>query len=352
MDQATAVDRAIAALGNACKDDYMLAPTQHTASLAESAPALCRILRRAKMEAAARQYERLDADAVAAQWKFKRNMTQANWAVFATATLSAATMATGLLAAPFGKGMETALLICLGLAAVLTGAFASMWLFRVREGSLLEVWMRARAAAETARLSYFTTLLREHDAGAAELPLPILKLEYFRRYQLDVQIAFYAERGRAHQQSAEWTLLLGGLAVALASFAAGAAGLLGAVATQWASLAALGVIGTALASFAATREAMNQDRRNAERYRRTLAALETLRGRLDEVRLGVLMGSTDVLEEFVAAVHEQVSLEHRQWLEGGESTRSALSKLDEALEKLKQGHPSESTSTPVKRDIG
>jgi hypothetical protein len=351
MDQTEIVDRAIAAIGSDRKDDYVLLPTRHAEHLPDTVPALVRLLRKAKLETLARQYERLDAEAIEAQHKFTRNMTQANWAVFATATLSAATMVVGLLARPLGEGVEATLLICLGLAAVLTGAFASMWLFRVREGSLLETWMSARAAAETARLSYFTTLIREGDDGPSEIPLLLLKLEYFRRYQLDVQIAYYWGRRREHQRSAKRTLLLGGVAVALAAFASGAAGLLGAIATKWASLAAFGVVGTALASFAATREAVNQDRRNAERYGRTLATLETLRGRLDEIRAGVLAGSTDVLEEFVAAVQEQLSLEHRQWLEGGESTRSAISKLDEALTKLKQERTSikpDEPASPVK----
>jgi hypothetical protein len=96
------------------------------------------------------------------------------------------------------------------------------------------------------------------------------------------------------------------------------------------------VIGTALAAFAATREAVNQDRRNAERYGRTLSALEILRGRLDDVRGGVLAGSQEVLEEYVAAVHEQLSLEHREWLSGAESTRSAIGRMDETLAALQK----------------
>jgi hypothetical protein len=37
------------------------------------------------------------------------------------------------------------------------------------------------------------------------------------------------------------------------------------------------------------------------------------------------------LAEFVAAVNDQISLEHRQWLEATEATREAMAKLDEAL---------------------
>ena len=53
-----------------------------------------------------------------------------------------------------------------------------------------------------------------------------------------------------------------------------------------------------------------------------------------DVRVAAAMGATAVVEEFVTAVHEQLSLEHRQWLEGGESTRSAVAKLEEALKRM------------------
>ncbi len=91
-----------------------------------------------------------------------------------------------------------------------------------------------------------------------------------------------------------------------------------------------------MAAYAATREAVNQDRRNAERYGRTLGSLEILRAKLDDVRGGVLAGSQAVLDDYVAAVHEQLSLEHREWLSGAESTRSAIGKLDETLAALQK----------------
>jgi hypothetical protein len=257
-------------------------------------------------------------------------MSWANWALLLTTILGAAIMVVAILAASWAK-----LSMLVGLVAVVSGGLASMSLFRVREGNLLEAWMSARAQAETARLLYFSTLAQGDD-DTSDPPLGLLKLEYFRRYQLDVQIAYYAGRGEAHRRSADQTLLIGGLAVAAGAVAAGAAGVLAATDTRWAAVAALGVVGTAGAAFAATREAVNQDRRNAERYGRTLSALEILRGRLDEVRAGVLAGSQELLEEYVAAVHEQLSLEHREWLSGAESTRSAIGKLDETLAALQK----------------
>jgi hypothetical protein len=45
----------------------------------------------------------------------------------------------------------------------------------------------------------------------------------------------------------------------------------------------------------------------------------------------VSKGNHQALAEFVAAVNDQISLEHGQWLEATEATREAMAKLDEAL---------------------
>jgi hypothetical protein len=333
VDQADAIDQAVQAVGRDRPNDYVLAPSSHAEELASKAPALARLLRTAKLETLALQYERLDRQAGAAQKKFKDAMAWANRALLLTTGLGAGVMVVGILAT-WAKDAAEPLSVVIGILAVLSGGMASMSLFRVREGNLLETWMSGRAHAEGARLSYFSTLVQGADNQPSDPPLGLLKLEYFRRYQLDVQIAYYSRRGDDHRRSADLTLMIGGFAVAAGAVAAGSAGVLAAIDPRWAAVAALGVIGTAAAAYAATREAVNQDRRNAERYGRTLSALEILRGRLDDVRGGVLKGSQDVLEEYVAAVHEQLSLEHREWLSGAESTRSAIGKMDETLAAL------------------
>ena len=91
------------------------------------------------------------------------------------------------------------------------------------------------------------------------------------------------------------------------------------------------MFGAALQAFAASRESINQDRRNAERYDNTAQALLGLRERLDDVRLGIAAGATSVLGEYVAAVQDQLSLEHRQWLEGAENMQAAVARLEKAL---------------------
>ena len=326
---------AAAAIGAGRAGDYLLSPVEHAEQLRASAPKLAALLTHSAPVELARQYADADAEAVAAERTFKLWLRRANWTVLVTATVSAALMAVGLLAGRLGV-LTQPLLAVLALIGVGTGAIASMALFRVKEGRLLEDWLTARARAETKRLSYFTWLASA-SAGGIDIELELLKLEYFRRYQLDLQIAYYRTRRSDHRRSADRTLNIAAWSVALAAVASGAAGVLGARMTEWAALGSLAVFGAALQAFAGSREAINQDRRNAERYERSAVALQGLRERLDDVRDGITAGSRSVLIEYVAAVQDQLSLEHRQWLDAAESTQAGVARLDKALQSALHG---------------
>jgi hypothetical protein len=328
-------EQAAAAVGTGRQDDYVLEPQKHADELEANAPELARLLRNSQVKVRAEQYQRLDEEAGKAQRLFKKEITRANAAVFATATVSALVMGVGLLT-DLLNGATRVLLVILGVTGILAGGAASMFLYRVKQGHFLEEWMTARARAETARLGYFSAVVAT-SGGPPDAWLDLLRLEYFRRYQLDLELAFYRNRGSQHRESGERTLRLSSYSLAIATVTAALAGFLGAFAAQWAALGALAVVGSSLGSFSEAREAVNQDRRNSERYARTLDALENLQARLDEVRDGVAAGSSLVLQEFVAAVQEQISLEHRQWLEGAESTKSAIGRLEAALSDI-SGH--------------
>ena len=89
-------------------------------------------------------------------------------------------MVTGILTPPLPKALVTVL----GIASVLTGAMATYDFNTLRQGKLLEAWMSNRALAETARLEYFSSVAKSAAAGAAgDVPIDLLKLEYFRRFQ-------------------------------------------------------------------------------------------------------------------------------------------------------------------------
>ena len=102
----------------------------------------------------------------------------------------------------------------------------------------------------------------------------------------------------------------------------------------WVSLAAFGAGATAFSSFASTREAVSQSRRNAELYSQTLSSLRMLERKLDEVRTAAVAGNVEAVRVFVSSAHDLMAAEHRQWLEAGKNVQPALDKLEAALRPL------------------
>jgi hypothetical protein len=327
-------DEAAELIGEQPHGDYRLDLAAH-AERYKDIPALATLLRSAPLSVVREQYEQADAKAANAQTRYKTNMGCANAAVLAAASLSGLMMAAQIATAEL---KISGLVLVLGILSAVSAAAATTWLFLVRQGNMLDAWMQRRAEAETQRLSYFNVVAEPDGTNPPNADLDLLRLEYFRRYQLDVQKNFYQFRGEAHGAAADKTLYLGGYAVLLSALASALTAGLGAhgIAT---ALGAVGVLGAALSSYASSREALSQDRRNAERYARTRTALGGLEARLDHVRKAVAAGNTRALTEFASAVNEQISLEHRQWLEATEATRAAVAKLDEALAKTQIAAP-------------
>jgi hypothetical protein len=221
-----------------------------------------------------------------------------------------------------------------GVAAALIGA--------IKGGRLLEDWMTARARAESLRMKYFDMVSRDRL-----LPEPLLQLEYFRRYQLEVQCAYFKTQAAAHRRSANKALWTTAGAMAIASIAMVLAGSLSTLNVMWTSLAAVGLVSQAFSAFVENREATAQSRRNAERFTRTRQTLEDLSGRLDEVRAATIDGHPEVMQEFIGAVQEQISLEHRQWLDDSKSKGEAIGRLEELLQDYeKQRKPVAAAATP------
>jgi len=91
---------------------------------------------------------------------------------------------------------------------------------------------------------------------------------------------------------------------------------------------------TGISSYANMKESISQDRRNSERYERTSKILEELSKRLDEVRKAVYLTGEKILLDFIEAVHEQLSLEHRQWLGELNEARGAFARLESTLNEI------------------
>lgn len=335
---------AAATIGPDAPDDYLLKPTVHAQLYEESAPALSALLRRTAAKIAAEEFERADGIAIDAQRAFKRAAGQANVAALVTSCVSAVVLVAALLGAP---GI---VLLVFGGSGAVSGAYGAYLLQRVRQQHLLQRWMTGRAEAEEQRHRYFELVCLAEPTTEGPSPSS-LQLEYFRRYQLDVQVVYYDSRQRHHQRAADRTVTYAAGAAFVAALSTGLAGFLGAgEGANWAGLAALGILGTSLGTYAAVRDSIGQDARNAERFERTRMALRDISVRLDDVRDAVATGNRAALTEFIAAVHEHLSVEHRQWLSEVDSTRVALERIEEALRGSKdapaEGAPAATTAAP------
>lgn len=187
--------------------------------------------------------------------------------------------------------------------------------------------MTGRAEAETLRLEYFATVT-EPAGDLTDAKRLLLQLEYFRRFQLDTQLTYYKSRGAQHDRAASQAVKTGLFLMMLVAVINAIAG---AASGAWTVLALLALVAHALASRISGLEAVNQDGRNAERYDRTHSVLARMKSKLDQVRPAVATGDDTVLTGFVEAVHEQLSLEHRQWLKSFDERYSAIGKLEQRL---------------------
>lgn len=326
------IRRAIDVIGSERPDDYIIAPSEHAERYRETAPDLADVLRRSEIQVSAERFEELDARALEAQTRFTSLSNRARSAVFWAGISAAVLLATGAFSPLLTELVTRAFLLVSMAAGALASALAAAWIRAIRTGALLERWMTRRAEAETERLRFFELVTRAE--GVSE---PLLQLEYFRRYQLDVQRTYYRKRGADHRAEGDRKLSRSGTAMALGGGASALAGVLAAsLEPYWAGLAAFGLAGQAVAARLENEEATSQSRRNAERYERTSLALDRLFGELDRMRHAMAAGNREVLSAYVESVHQQLSLEHRQWLDEISAAGEAAARLEKLLEEYSE----------------
>jgi hypothetical protein len=321
------------------KTDWKLNPLSHAEKLPSKAAPLRRVLETPEIRGVIERYQKSDVLANAAQRHYKRAAHLRLYAgVLATIIGAALLLPIENWVDNAGRNIPAAAqYACLCLSFI-----AALWLARALP---FDSWMKARAEAEDARIDLFRRVMNAADPapqpGADELKLLALKLEYFRRYQLDVQRRYYDGRGKQHEQAAGWTqrwwitsILLSGVAGAVALIAGlqvvieaghvSAPAWLKAVndaihpyLPPWVSRAelALGVIASALLSTSTSRSLMDLDERNASRYAVMAKNLDYYAGKeLDEARRQAAAGQDASVRHYVEQVQDLLSGEHRQWI--------------------------------------
>jgi hypothetical protein len=320
------IKRAEVAIGEHSSDDWQIQPRSFPQQLEADTPALASFLSDSLYVEKAKQFENADKLAVDYQSRFKKRSENMSIGIFlgaaATALLSLiaadplAAIQPGLTNA--GSVNEIVSLIAGVVIFVASGTFIfnSQMISKLK---LYENWMENRAKAETARLLYFKeaaqNLINEQTGNKMLLHEFCC---FFRRYQLQVQQTYYQGRSQQHAISLSKTVKIGAIAAVIAGF----------FDQKLLAFAALGTIGVALTALASRRESINQDERNSMRYQITANILGKVAEKYSSVQKALANGKDPIiLLHFVDAVHEQLSLEHRQWTEDAAEINTAFAEL-------------------------
>lgn len=316
-------------VGTDAPEDWELRPQSHARDLPASAAPLKRVLQRPDLEEIIDTFAVSGDAAQRAQKRYKLFMR-----LSALSSLGAMVLAAALLLA-YAQVSQSNLLPF--LSAVQGGLLLLSFMFSllVAYRRPFDAWMRERATAEHLRISLFNRIIAAREANdAGELPYLQLKLEYFRRYHLDVQRKYYRERGQQHRNAVvrasilRWLgtlmIVVAGAPVILRHFFPDLHTLMFEIGLlDWARdgdlqqrfLIAMSTTGAALQGFLVASNLINQDERNAARYKSTSENLEALASRpLDEARAAATAGDEQSVQTFAALVQEQISSEHREWV--------------------------------------
>jgi hypothetical protein len=201
--------------------------------------------------------------------------------------------------------------------------------------------MKARAKAEIARIALFDEVMKAVDSPAQprELPLLPLQFEYFRRYQLEVQLRFYEGRGKQHDRAAGHTERWKYVSIGLTAIAGAIAAIsvtkllidlapvpdwikadnetLRSFLPSWTNKAvlAIGIVSSTLFGASISRSLMDLDERNASRYLTTWENLKFIKQTLLETaRADAVAGRAEEVKKFVKDVQDKISSEHREWI--------------------------------------
>jgi hypothetical protein len=303
-------------IGTQADDDYILQPENHAPQLPKEAAGLARALGSEEIKAVMDKYRLADRRALRFQTTYKL-LGRGAIGLQAIGTIIGALFIVIPFSDPsdpWAAGLSMTELVAI-LVAVAAGGVASA-------SDVFRKWNEARATAEVARVEFFSRLVSSStEPATGELALLPLQLEYFRRYQLQIQKAYYHRRGaqhlQAHKSQRGWiigfaTLTLGLLAVsANQSFDLGLP--IGFLPNERSVF--IGLVIATLAAAIGSWSLLSQNEQNAKRYAATYANLEKIEADyLESAREAAEAGNREGVLSFVDSVNDLVSLEHRQWV--------------------------------------
>ncbi len=338
--------RARRAVGEHAPGDYILRPREHANALPPEAGPLKRILEQPGIEAIKADYDRWNADALHLQGRHMRWGKRGIVAAMAAAVAAVIVTVSPIDMTPLQSVLASSfvwLLLCVSWIY-----FALMMWRRPLEG-----WYKARANAEEYRKRLFEAVLEATEtAGPGEIAVLPLQLEYFRRYQFEMQREYFAGKSRMAARRARWTDAVGWLWATIPFAALGltlAAGLAatseqgfmhplvtklgGAVqAVERLSIDTYG-IGAAIIVAAASAglfaiAQLDNYRRNAVRYTNMLSRLEELqkdpRLGFNPARFAADAGIREPVVRLVREMHALMTSELAEWVTVGLNDKGAI----------------------------
>jgi hypothetical protein len=212
------------------------------------------------------------------------------------------------------KQNRPTILVC-QILALLASTVAASALGALR---LAESWAGNRTKAEALRREVFNEVLTQASgipANGATAPDPACNplsqgLEFFRRYQLELQIGYYAKAATSHEG---WARTLTWLTALLAGLAAvtGAVAAFGGLALTISAF--LGIAVPILLSAAQSWRAVSRDTDKADAYKKAKDALDTTLLDIDAVRKAAAAGDAVAVRSFVDKVHLILTTETDAW---------------------------------------
>ncbi|HXZ15919.1 MAG TPA: hypothetical protein VEH77_08135 [Roseiarcus sp.] len=325
------------------KDVMGLAALGRVATALQSrCPQLASTLLSSSVKASLESYGRQDGEAQRQEDKLK---SEAFWS---NASLLAAGVMSGLILAVSAGALQVVgavdpttqsrIVLILGLLTLFLGACAAYFAYIARDQSRVARWQTCRSEAETARLSAFSTISTKSVVDAAGAPaVAVYGLAVVVRHLLNDQGAYLARSVQRHRARSETTSRMGALGSALA-FVGGSGAIIASQTTADAApwIVWLGVVGAAIGAFAANRESVSRDRANAERYDKTLVAMDAVAGRTDDVAAATGR-DPKALDAFTKTIVDLLSAENQQWLDGTAQANAALDALDGRLQQIGKG---------------
>lgn len=300
-------------------EDWILKPEQHANSLHDEAAPLVTILSSSNINSIIKKYKDADEKAIEAQRKYKTISLYGILSASAAALIGAVLLFLKSSSIPGSflyniiESNETLILSAEGVAL----GFAVLFAYLLKHNKYFIKWMNQRAEAETNRIRFFNFVCLydglEHNENDC-IELYQLQLEYFVRYQLEVQLRYYKGRGEQHAKAASKLISFGGGITFLIVLATAMTGAFHDYELGTA-FALIGVAAPVILSAHGKLKLISQDERNALRYSNTYNRLLDLEGKLSDVRNKISKGERDELIKFVKSVNNEISVEHREWIQ-------------------------------------